>query len=190
MKLSDAFPSKFMKGVDIPTPRIVTISGVRQEEIGQKQELKYVLYCHNEPKGVVLGPTIWAQIAFAVGNEDSDRWTGKQIELFTELVRNPQTQQMVPGIRVRAPQQAQYVPPQQPHPANGGQYYPPPQGQPQNGGQLAPPQQQYAPPQGAPAQPQGNPANLVSDDEIPDPGPVMNAAQRAAYERQQRNPPF
>lgn len=160
MKLNEAFPSRYLNAADAKPPRTVTMAGIRQEEVGQQKDLKWVLYLHNEPKGIVLGKTIWAQIAYVTGSDDTDGWMGKQIEIYQELVRNPQGQ-MVPGLRVRAPQQYAQT---QPAP------------------QVVPPHMQpgYAPAQQSP-RPGAVMQGLVHDEVIPDPGEPMRASQRRGF---------
>ena len=179
MKLQDAFPSKYMNAADVKFPRTVTVVGVRQEEVGEKKELKWVAYFQGEPKPMILNKTVWTQIALCTSSDDTDGWTGKSVELFQDIVRNPQGQ-MVPGLRVRtagttaipSQQRPAAMPPQTPAafvaPQPGG-----------NG--FIPPQVQVPTPPWSP-----------EAEAIPDPGQPMTAAQYAAYQQAQQGqkPPF
>ena len=103
MKLTEAFPSAWLKADDVPFPRTFTIRGARMEEIGQQKDQKVVIYFQEEEKGLIINKTVWAQIANIVGSDDTDNWGGKSVELFRDMV-NFQGK-MVPGLRARPPQQ-------------------------------------------------------------------------------------
>ncbi|MFY9836114.1 MAG: hypothetical protein WAK55_06520 [Xanthobacteraceae bacterium] len=102
MRKSDAFPTRFFKAKDFPyEPQIFTVESVRVEEIkhNDKTQSKYVVYFAGVKSGLVLGPTVWEEICKATGEEDSDNWRGRSIELFrTETIFGGKT---VDCIRVR-----------------------------------------------------------------------------------------
>jgi hypothetical protein len=192
VKLAQAFPSKYLNAADIKFPRVVTIAGLRQEEVGQDKQLKWVLYFQNEPKPLVLNKTVWAQVEFITGCEDTDQWPGRDIELFSDLVRNPQGQ-LVPGVRARVrtlpqfPQGTVPQPPQQPQfPQGGAPHYL------QQSPAMTPPQQPPFPAAAPPQFPQPVMAQRTTPvapptppwspeaEPIPDPGDPMTAQQRAA----------
>jgi hypothetical protein len=104
MKMSEAFPSKYMKAdVDVPetSDLIVTISHSTQERIGQGKEAedKVILWFHESEKGLVLNKTNWGLIDKALNSDDTDQWTGKRIALFSTDVQFQSD--FVRAIRVR-----------------------------------------------------------------------------------------
>ena len=103
MKMSQAFPSKYLKAEDLGSNRIVVaIDRVEMEEIGDEssKEMKPIVYFQGKEKGLVLNKTNASNIAYLHGDE-SDMWVGKQIELFTTLVTFGGRQ--VPAIRIAPP---------------------------------------------------------------------------------------
>lgn len=102
MKISSAYPSKYVKSSDLGGRTItVTIDRVLVENVGgdQAEEHKPVLYFQGKEKGLVLNKTNAESIAYVHGDE-TDNWVGKQIELFTMMVSY--NNRMTPGLRVRA----------------------------------------------------------------------------------------
>ena len=98
--VSDAFPSNWLKAVDLKNKTIkVTIDKVIFEEIGQNKDKKPVMYFEKVQKGLVLNKTNATEIA-ATHGETMEGWTGKEIELFSMMV--PFQGQNVAAIRVRA----------------------------------------------------------------------------------------
>ena len=103
MKLEEMFPSRYVKGQDLQgRDLIVTIASVQSERMRpnpQSPELqKFVLYTVEGKKGVVLSKTLASQIARAMGNDDSDDWTGKKVTLYPE----PMTVAGVQRVAIRA----------------------------------------------------------------------------------------
>ena len=85
MLVSDAFPSKYLKAADLGGKRYtLTIKLVTTEEIGDG-ERKLVCYFQGAEKAMILNRTNAAEVALAYGDE-TDYWTGKQIELFPSSV--------------------------------------------------------------------------------------------------------
>ncbi len=105
MKKKDfaAFQSSFLSKEDLQSPRIMTIENVTENELqgdGGK-EMKPVAHFRGVDKGLVLNNINWDTIQDAYG-EESDDWTGKQIELYFD----PSIMfgsKRVGGIRVRLP---------------------------------------------------------------------------------------
>ncbi len=103
MKISAAFPSNYLKCVDLGgQPRIVNVRTCVMEELGQgkDKEKKPVLYFEKGPKGLVLNVTNANTITKVYG-DDTANWTGKPIEIYptqTEFRGD-----MVDAIRVRVP---------------------------------------------------------------------------------------
>jgi hypothetical protein len=100
MKISAAFPSKWLKAEDIGARRKVkvTIDSVVAENIGDEDKL--VIYFLGKTKGLVLNKTNAGRISAAHGDETDD-WSGKEIFLFVEQVLF--SGRMVPAIRVDVP---------------------------------------------------------------------------------------
>jgi arabinogalactan endo-1,4-beta-galactosidase len=122
MKVSEAFPSKYLKASDLQGRKVkVTISHVEFEDIGQgaDKNRKPVLYFVGKEKGVVMNKTNANNIAMMYGDETDD-WQGVEVELFEAMVDFQG--QSKPAIRVRP------LPPtrKQPAPAEAG----PPAGHP------------------------------------------------------------
>lgn len=100
MKLSQAFPSNFLKADDLggQTP-VVTISEVTLEEIGQgrDKEQKLIIAFQGKSKKMVCNKTNASTIAKLHG-DDTDLWIGQRITL---LAREVEFQgEMVLGLRV------------------------------------------------------------------------------------------
>jgi hypothetical protein len=102
MKMSDIFPSKYVKAADL-NGRTVTlvIKELRIEDMqnhANERERKPVLYFERATKGLVLNRTNAMTIASLYGDE-SDNWVGKRISIYATKVRA--FGQMQDAIRVR-----------------------------------------------------------------------------------------
>lgn len=100
MKLSQAFPSNYLRAADLdgrePT---LTIAEVITENIGDERKL--VVKFVGKDKGLVLNKTNANSIAEITGAEDTDDWTGHKVKLFTAKVEYQGKR--VPAIRIDAP---------------------------------------------------------------------------------------
>ncbi len=97
--VTEAFPSKYLKASDLKGRTVkVKIDKVVFEEIGQKKDSKPIVYFAGTDKGLVLNKTNATEIA-AVHGDEMDAWSGKEIELFSQMV--PFQSQNVAAIRVR-----------------------------------------------------------------------------------------
>ena len=86
MKISEAFPSKYIKAADLLGRRaLVTIDSVGLENIGDETD-KLVVYFHNKDKGFVCNRTNANMIAEICGTEETEEWAGKQIVLYPTKV--------------------------------------------------------------------------------------------------------
>lgn len=90
MKMSDVFPSKYVKTADL-NGRVVTltIKGLAIEQMtnhSNEMERKPVLYFEKATKGLVLNRTNAMTIAALYGDE-SDDWVGKRISIYATKVR-------------------------------------------------------------------------------------------------------
>lgn len=100
MKISDQFPSKYLRASDFESETTVAIARVNIEEVGATQDRLPVLYLQGYDKGVVLNRTNSNTIAGLYG-DDTDDWEGEAITLFTAMVSfQGETK---PAIRMKAP---------------------------------------------------------------------------------------
>lgn len=99
MKLSEIFPSNYLKSDDLqghePT---VTIVAAAMETVGNDQRL--VLSFQGKKKSMICNKTNAGRIAFLYG-DDTDGWIGKEIVLTSEFVEFQG--KTVKGLRVRPP---------------------------------------------------------------------------------------
>ena len=115
MRISDAFPSNYLKAADLQGRMVtVTVAGSRMEDFGGEE--KPCLLFQGKDKGMVLNKTNASAIVSAYGDE-TDEWIGKPIELYSARVMFQGS--MVDGLRVRvpappSPQPAPYVAPSPP----------------------------------------------------------------------------
>ena len=105
MKMSSAFPSKYLRAADIPDGMFVSVKvkNCQLENVAgndDPNETKPVLYFEGKSKGLVLNKTNSTAIAHKSGDE-SDDWFGRTIQLYTTetLFQG----QMKPCIRVKVP---------------------------------------------------------------------------------------
>jgi hypothetical protein len=103
VKVSDAFPSHYLKAGDLGGRVVpVTISHVKSELVGREKEPKLVVYFEGKDKGVVLNKTNARKIVEISGSDDTDDWTGIKIALYSAEVEFQGD--TVQSIRVRAAQ--------------------------------------------------------------------------------------
>lgn len=153
MKISQAFPSKFLRAGELNgRAYVVQIRSYRIEDLGggasgEPSEHKPVIYFEGSEKGLVLNKTNGFAIEAFLGDE-MDNWVGKQIEIYPDRVLFGN--EMKPCIRVREPVKA----------ASGGL-----PGTPATTAATAPPVETQAGPHHDERNPPGLPEGL--DDEIP-----------------------
>ena len=124
MKVSDAFPSKYLKGKDLKnpdgTPRspvTVTISKIDYETF-QNGEGSYIMYFQGKTKGLILKKTKALLIEDSYGDE-MNTWVGKTLVLSCGSVmfqgtRYDTVEITVPqGPSQQAPAPQTYTPPTQ-----------------------------------------------------------------------------
>lgn len=87
MKISSAFPSKYLKAADLQDKHVTLImSSVELEKVGMgNEDPKPVLYFTKAKKGLVLNKTNSKVITTAYG-DDTDEWEGKPVTLFPAMV--------------------------------------------------------------------------------------------------------
>lgn len=99
MKMSEEFPSKFLKAADLHGREVrVTMQNVEREKIGD--DTKPVLYFKGKEKGVVLNKTNAGTISDAYG-DDSEDWFDQPLILFSVMVDFQG--KVGPAIRCRVP---------------------------------------------------------------------------------------
>src|SRR5262245_41190840 len=88
--INDFYPSNYLRAGDLGGKEIdVTIDRVTSEEFEQdgKKRTKPVVHLRNaDLKPVVLNKTNAMLIAAALGSEDYNTWSGKQIRLYADFV--------------------------------------------------------------------------------------------------------
>lgn len=99
MKISEEFPSQYLKAADLGGREIrVTMGHVERETIGTDKKL--VLYFKGKEKGLVLNKTNAGTIGDGYG-DDTDDWLDQQIILFS--VKTDYQGKVVDAIRCRVP---------------------------------------------------------------------------------------
>jgi arabinogalactan endo-1,4-beta-galactosidase len=99
MKMSDAFPSRYLRPADLQGNQVtLAMLKVEMEKVGD-DDLP-ILYFENKSKGMVLNKTNANTIALAFG-DDTENWQGGEIILFETIV-DFQGKSM-PAIRCRIP---------------------------------------------------------------------------------------
>ena len=103
MNISTAFPSKYLRAADLPegAAPILTIDHVAIEEVGQDREARPVIYFTGKQKGMVCNKTNARAIAAIAGDDETDHWSGVQVQLYVAIVSYQGED--VEALRVRAP---------------------------------------------------------------------------------------
>lgn len=120
-KTSDMRESKFLKKDDVGRGTLVTITGCVQKNVameGAAPELKWCLTFSELDKPLVLNSTNIQLCEQVCGSDDTDRWVGKKIVLYTD----PNVSyggKLIGGIRIRAPKPGSVAPPPPPPVAVG-----------------------------------------------------------------------
>ncbi len=104
MKMSEEFPSKYLKATDLQGREVrVTMSNCEREEVGQKDgqpDFKPVLYFKGKDKGVVLNKTNANTISDFYGDDTAD-WYDQPVFLYA--VDTEYQGKKTKGLRVRIP---------------------------------------------------------------------------------------
>lgn len=105
MKVSDAFPSNYIKSSDLQgrTFKLV-IARYSMEKLGDDNKL--VLFFQGAEKGLVCNKTNATEIADSF-SDDLDQWIGREIELY--VARVDFQGKKTDGLRVRIPQRDQVM---------------------------------------------------------------------------------
>jgi len=99
MKLSEAFPSNYLKSDDLQGNDVtVVIAGAEMEMVGSERKL--VLTFQGKKKSMICNKTNAGRIAYLYG-DDTDGWTGREIVLTSEFVEYQG--KTVKGLRIKPP---------------------------------------------------------------------------------------
>jgi hypothetical protein len=100
MKVSEAFPGKWLKADDLPKGKKVkvTISDVGIEEMNGEKKLS--LFFEGKDRGMIVNTTNRNILVSALGNETDD-WTGKEVFIYAQAVSYQG--RMVQGLKVDVP---------------------------------------------------------------------------------------
>ena len=107
MRIGEMKESKFLKKEDVGQGRLFTINKIEKVNVAledQPKEEKWVTYFREVEKGFVMNWTNLQLIAKAMGSDEVETWTGKQIVLYED----PNVSyggKLTGGIRCRAPKQ-------------------------------------------------------------------------------------
>lgn len=122
MRISEAFPSKYLKAADLQGRNItVVVDRVEMETIGDDR--RPIAYFRGKEKGLVLNKTNSNNIA-AVYGDDTDDWQGGELIMYPTMV--DYQGKSVEAIRVKVPPQKPAArrqpdpPPYTEAPRNGG----------------------------------------------------------------------
>lgn len=100
MKMSEAFPSKYLKAADLAgRAHKLVIDGADYAELGDgtaKPALTFI----GKQKQLILNKTNGSLLAAAFG-DDADKWRGKEIEIYPD--KASMQGRIVDCIRVRVP---------------------------------------------------------------------------------------
>lgn len=91
MNVNDAFPSKYVRGAELPPQGVkVTIDRVTPEKLrkpGAGEVDGWLLWCDGAKRGIVLTAALARQIAGILRDPETDNWTGKAMTLYPEPMR-------------------------------------------------------------------------------------------------------
>ena len=108
-KVSEMIVSKFLRKEDFDEDRVLTIKGVKLEDVGNQGEQRWVVHFREVDKGMVLNITSIRVLEGAYG-DDSDGWIGKRVMVYVDPNVSFQGR-VVGGLRLRAPKQRAAPPP-------------------------------------------------------------------------------
>lgn len=119
-KVTDMIVSKFLRKEDFDEDRVMTIKGVKLEDMpGDSGDQKWVLYFREEAKGMALNVTTIRVLEQAYG-DDTDHWVGNKVMVYVD----PNVSfggKVVGGLRLRTPKKKPAAPPT-PEPAAAGEF--------------------------------------------------------------------
>ncbi len=110
MKLSEAFPSNFLKADDLGGKNVtVEIDEVTFEEIGQgrDKEQKIIIAFKGKEKKLIVNKTNANTIAKLIGSDDTDDWPGHRITLTSREVDYQGTPMLAIRVSLQKPASVQ-----------------------------------------------------------------------------------
>lgn len=108
-KISQEFPSRFLKGEDISGKEVnVTIESIKKENVFSRQKNEkssvLVVYFKDKTKGVICKKERSTDLKNVLGSDDTDGWIGQTVCMFTE--KRKMKDGVVDVIRFKAAAQA------------------------------------------------------------------------------------
>lgn len=101
-KTSEMIVSKFLRKEDFDEDRVMTIKGVKLEDMpGDNGEQKWVLYFKEEAKGMAMNITTIRVLEQSYG-DDTDHWVGNKVMVYVDPNVSFQGR-VVGGLRLRTP---------------------------------------------------------------------------------------
>ena len=86
MKVSDIYPSRFIKHADLNgKPVVKTITHVEEQVVGQAGDIRPVMFLEEMRQGMVLNQRNARFLADRFG-DDTEEWAGKSVELYPTTV--------------------------------------------------------------------------------------------------------
>ena len=115
MKVSESYPSNYLKASDFPDDAVCVIEKIEVETVGQgaKAQDKPVIYFRGMEKGLVCNKTNANTIANLYGDEMDD-WRGKAIMLYATEVQFMDEMTLAIRVRMKKPALAAALPTTQP----------------------------------------------------------------------------
>lgn len=108
-RVSEMIVSKFLRKEDFDEDRVLTIKGVKLEDMpGDSGDQKWVLYFREEAKGMALNVTTIRVLEQAFG-DDTDQWVGNRVMVYVD----PNVSfggKVVGGLRLRTPKKGPKAP--------------------------------------------------------------------------------
>lgn len=112
-KVNEMIVSKFLRKEDFDEDRVMTIRGVKLEDMpGDSGDQKWVLYFREESKGMALNVTTIRVLEQAFG-DDTDQWVNNRVMVYVD----PNVSfggKVVGGLRLRTPKKGSKPPPAPP----------------------------------------------------------------------------
>lgn len=108
MKMTDAFPGKFLKKEDFASERTLTIKGCEKFNVAmenQPDEYKPGLTFEEEPRPLILNKTNWTLIAGFLKSDDTDDWIGKKVTFYNDSSVQMKGK-VIGGVRAKPADQA------------------------------------------------------------------------------------
>ncbi len=102
--VDDLGASNYIKKGDIGKGLLLTFKSYERKNVGiGKQDMQYVFYFEEHPKGFIMKTTNGNLIAAVIGSADFDDWIGEKIVLYVDPTIEFPKGTIIGGIRCRAP---------------------------------------------------------------------------------------